>query len=143
MDIPSESNVRKALWKLFPHVSPNSVDNSTTRVLILMLIPLFDRQIYPSFGKCNLLTKPLHRILCGGIRAGISFLIAALVEMEIIRQSEASIKFHMMWQLPQYLLMTYDGLMFTDMMGVAWIVQSYHYYMAKHNNETDHRIIQN
>jgi hypothetical protein len=55
------------------------------RVLILILIPLFDRLIiiYPSFGKCNLLTKPLHRILCGGIRAGISFLIAPLVEMEI------------------------------------------------------------
>jgi POT family proton-dependent oligopeptide transporter len=83
-----------------------------TRVLILILIPLFDQLIYPSLGKCNLLKKPLHRILCGGILAGISFLIAALVEMEIIRQNEDFIKLHMMWQFPQYFLMTVAEVMF-------------------------------
>ena len=52
-------------------------------VLILILIPFFNWIVYPVFGKCNLLKKPLQRMVIGMFLAGIAFIAAALVEYGI------------------------------------------------------------
>ncbi|XP_047115520.1 solute carrier family 15 member 1 isoform X1 [Schistocerca piceifrons] len=52
-------------------------------VLILVFIPVFEAGIYPLFEKCNLLKKPLQRIGVGGVLAAISFIISAIVELQL------------------------------------------------------------
>lgn len=52
-------------------------------LLILIFIPLFQYIIYPILNKFNLLTKPLHRIVCGGLLAAIAFIVSAGISMAI------------------------------------------------------------
>ena len=51
--------------------------------LILMFIPLFDKVIYPTLTKHNLLTTPLQRIVTGGLLLASSFIISGMVELEL------------------------------------------------------------
>ena len=52
-------------------------------ILILILLPLFDRVVYPIFAKCNLLKKPLQRMCFGGILCALSFVISGILELEL------------------------------------------------------------
>lgn len=52
-------------------------------LLILIFIPLFEYIIYPLLTKCNVLTKPLHRIVCGGLLAAVAFFISAGISLAI------------------------------------------------------------
>jgi len=52
-------------------------------LLILFLIPLFDKLIYPAFAKFNLLKKPLQRMTAGGILTASSFIISGMLELEM------------------------------------------------------------
>ncbi|XP_037085394.1 solute carrier family 15 member 2-like isoform X2 [Pollicipes pollicipes] len=52
-------------------------------LLILALIPCFQTIIYPFMTKLNLLKRPLQRMGVGGMLAVISFVIAAIVEMQL------------------------------------------------------------
>ena len=52
-------------------------------ILILILLPLFDRVIYPIFAKCNFLKKPLQRMCFGGILCALSFVISGILELEL------------------------------------------------------------
>lgn len=52
-------------------------------LLILAFIPLFQTVIYPAFEKCNLLKKPLQRLVCGGVLAAVSFIISACIWLAI------------------------------------------------------------
>ncbi|CAG7715932.1 unnamed protein product [Allacma fusca] len=51
--------------------------------LVLILIPIFDRIVYPLLGKCGLFKKPLQRLTLGGVFAGIAFIISGVVELEL------------------------------------------------------------
>lgn len=51
--------------------------------LVLIFIPLFDGVIYPVFARCNLLLNPIHRMVVGGILAGLAFIVAAVVELSL------------------------------------------------------------
>jgi len=52
-------------------------------ILILILLPLFDRLVYPIFAKCNFLKKPLQRMCFGGILCALSFVISGILELEL------------------------------------------------------------
>lgn len=52
-------------------------------LLILVFIPIFQTIIYPLLAKCNLLKKPLQRLGVGGVLAAISFIISAIVELQL------------------------------------------------------------
>ncbi|XP_047116108.1 solute carrier family 15 member 1-like [Schistocerca piceifrons] len=52
-------------------------------LLILCFIPLFEIIVYPLFSKCNLLKKPLQRLGVGGVVGALSFVIAAVVELQL------------------------------------------------------------
>lgn len=58
-------------------------------VIVMVLIPLFDHVIYPTFKKCGLLT-PLQRIGSGLVLCGVSFIISAFVEINLEVSSIAS-----------------------------------------------------
>ena len=40
-------------------------------ILVLFMIPAFDRIIYPAFAKCGLLVKPLQRMCAGGFLTAV------------------------------------------------------------------------
>lgn len=54
-------------------------------LLILFLIPIFDRVVYPVFAKCGLLVKPLQRMTAGGLLTAISFIISGALELEMMK----------------------------------------------------------
>jgi len=54
-------------------------------LLILFLLPLFDRVIYPAFAKCGMLVKPLQRMTVGGILTGGAFFVSGFLELEMMK----------------------------------------------------------
>lgn len=52
-------------------------------ILVLAFIPIFDKGIYPLLAKCNILKKPLQRLVMGGVFAGLAFVISGFVEIEL------------------------------------------------------------
>ncbi|CAG7786494.1 unnamed protein product [Allacma fusca] len=52
-------------------------------LLILLLIPVFDQIIYPCLTKIGVLKKPLQRLTCGLLLAGIAFVISGLLELHL------------------------------------------------------------
>lgn len=56
-------------------------------LLILAFIPLFQTVIYPACEKCNILKKPLQRLVCGGVLAAVSFVVSACIWLAIEAKS--------------------------------------------------------
>ena len=54
-------------------------------ILVLVMIPAFDRIIYPAFAKCGLLVKPLQRMCAGGFLTATSFFISGFLELEMAK----------------------------------------------------------
>ncbi|KAI5644186.1 POT family domain-containing protein [Phthorimaea operculella] len=50
-------------------------------ICILILIPLFQKYVYPFLEKRNILKNPLHKLTLGGILAGVAFIASASVEI--------------------------------------------------------------
>jgi dipeptide/tripeptide permease len=73
--------------------------------LLMLLIPVFDRIIYPALRKCGLKLLALNRMKVGMVFASASFVSAGLVQMEIDSRGDDD-KVHVMWQLPQYFLLS-------------------------------------
>lgn len=88
-------------------------------ILILSLIPAFDRVIYPTLGDMGVSLQPLAKIFWGMALAAFSFVLAALLQffMEskgtfvnnpidagtVICESGCV---HVLWQIPQYFILT-------------------------------------
>ncbi|XP_031358665.1 solute carrier family 15 member 1-like [Photinus pyralis] len=49
--------------------------------IVLVLIPIFDRLLYPLLNRIHVLECPLHRMAVGGIIAGAAFLSAGILEL--------------------------------------------------------------
>jgi dipeptide/tripeptide permease len=73
-------------------------------ITILIVVPLFDRIIYPFFRRRGFLLKHLNRVLFGLVLTCASFCCSALLEYKIQVGAEESIS--ILWQLPQYILIT-------------------------------------
>jgi len=78
-------------------------------LLVLILIPFFNKCIYPALSYCGINLKPASRIACGFILSGLSFAYAALLEREINDNPEGTISVG--FQLPQYVLLTCGEIM--------------------------------
>ena len=52
-------------------------------LLILPLIPIFEKIVYPLLRKCGLLKTPLHKLGFAMILACASFLVAGLIELQL------------------------------------------------------------
>ncbi|KAL1517029.1 hypothetical protein ABEB36_000849 [Hypothenemus hampei] len=49
--------------------------------IVMILIPLFDKLLYPYLEKAHLLTNSLHRMTIGGLTAGLAFVGAGVLEL--------------------------------------------------------------
>lgn len=65
----------------------------------LMMIPMFERVIYPLLSKCGI-KRPLQKMTIGFILAASSFVIAAFLEIQVEKQ-----RLHILWMLPQYFVL--------------------------------------
>lgn len=88
-------------------------------LLCLFLLPLFESVIYPILSKIGV-RRPLQRITVGGILAGVSFLCASIVQFQIDSSPPHTI--NMLWQFPQYLILTIGEIMFVPT-GLAFSYQ--------------------
>ncbi|XP_015114798.1 peptide transporter family 1 [Diachasma alloeum] len=52
-------------------------------LLVIILIPLVDRCVYPLFAKIGCLNTQLKKITTGGVLASVAFVISALVELKL------------------------------------------------------------
>ncbi|XP_050300930.1 peptide transporter family 1-like [Anthonomus grandis grandis] len=51
--------------------------------MVLVMIPIFDKLLYPCCEKINVFKNPLHRMAFGGLAAGLSFFAAGLLELKL------------------------------------------------------------
>lgn len=67
---------------VFGTVKPDQVQ-ALNPILILVLIPLFDKIIYPLLDKCGILNKPLQRMVVGLYISAGAFVVAGLVQIKL------------------------------------------------------------
>ncbi|KAG5683397.1 hypothetical protein PVAND_012682 [Polypedilum vanderplanki] len=67
-------------------------------VLVLILIPLFERLVYPLMEKIGIKSM-LQRMICGNICTIIAFIVSAIVETQVQKNYIS-----MLWQLPQFFI---------------------------------------
>jgi proton-dependent oligopeptide transporter, POT family len=95
--------------------------NMVNPVQIMLLIPLFDRVIYPFLEKRSWNTSPLRRMSWGMLLTAVAFSISGLVESAIQRNEVGGLpKVNVAYQLPQItilavgeILLSVTGLEFT------------------------------
>ena len=68
----------------------------------ILLAPLFNSLLYPLFAKCNILKKPLQKMVTGGLFMALSFFISGILEHYL---NEKNADLHMLWQVPQYVVL--------------------------------------
>lgn len=74
--------------------------NVVNPLLVLILIPLFEYFIHPKILSKIGIKTALQKVTLGGVLAGVAFLISAIIESQIDDKY-----LHMVWLLPQYLVM--------------------------------------
>lgn len=95
-------------------------------ILILVMIPIFDRGVYPALGAFGFRFKPLTRMLTGMIFGAISFILAAMLQFAITSKGVFGPSpvdkdtivclhncVHVLYQVPQYILLTAGEIMFS------------------------------
>jgi len=83
-------------WSILP-----AQTHAANPILILILIPVFNKLIYPAIHRVWPLT-PLRKVGLGLFLTAVSFLVPAWIEVLIARGSQP----HILWQVPAYFLLT-------------------------------------
>lgn len=78
---------------------------SWNSLLVLLFIPLFDRVVYPGLERAGVSILPIRRMVAGMVGAALSFVLSAVVQMRI-DSCAAPPCVNILWQLPQYAVMT-------------------------------------
>lgn len=76
---------------IFGTVKPDQM-SAINSILILILIPIFEKFIYPWCEKCKCLHRPLQRMSAGMILTVISFIMAGVLQMKIEDSLEPPLK---------------------------------------------------
>jgi len=111
-----ENNVHMYGFNLHIHPDQMMVCNA---ILILTLVPIFDQFLYPGAEWAGLNLTPLRRMNIGMFMAGVAFIVTAMlqakVEQGVFDDDGQCIDncVNIMWQLPQYFLMTVGEVMFS------------------------------
>ncbi|CAB0011739.1 unnamed protein product [Nesidiocoris tenuis] len=86
-------------------------------VLCLLFIPLFEGIIYPVLAKLHIVRTPLQKLSWGGILAALSYVVAGLLQLKIENYELLTIttpnNLNLMWQIPQYIIITAAEIMFS------------------------------
>ncbi|KAF9764182.1 Solute carrier family 15 member 1 [Nosema granulosis] len=80
-------------------------------IFILLFIPLFSRVIYPFIEYIGIKLTPIKKMACGIFLASVSFIISAYIEHMIYIASLKGEQMSILWQLPQYLILTAGEIM--------------------------------
>ncbi|CAD26015.1 OLIGOPEPTIDE TRANSPORTER [Encephalitozoon cuniculi GB-M1] len=80
-------------------------------VFILLFIPLFSKMIYPLMGLAGVFSSPEEKMGFGIALASLSFFCSGYLEYRIGLPAPAGQRLSIMWQLPQYVLMTAGEIM--------------------------------
>jgi POT family proton-dependent oligopeptide transporter len=78
--------------------------NTISPLLVIILVPLFDRVIYKGLDYFNMKPSPLKRIGIGFIFTAASFICAGTLQV-FIEWYGAKDPLHVLWQFPQHLLL--------------------------------------
>lgn len=81
--------------------------NVINPILALILIPLCEYVLYPLLAIIGIKSS-LQKATLGGVLAGVSFTIAAVLEFQLDRHF-----MHMAWLMPQYIVMTLGEVLIT------------------------------
>lgn len=81
-------------------------------VLILVMIPLFDQIIYPFLEYHRYSLRAVPRMVIGMILGAIAFLFSGLLQLAIDNHAGGE-SLSMLWQVPQYVVMTAGEIMFS------------------------------
>jgi len=73
-------------------------------ILILILVPLMDRMVYPFLSRHGVRLEPLHRMAAGMLLAAASFLLLGFVQLFIDSAEPNSVS--VFSQVPQYAVIT-------------------------------------
>lgn len=80
-------------------------------LFVIILIPLFEFILHPLLAKIGL-RRPLQRMTVGMFLAATAFILAAVVQLKIeATPGEKSV--HILWQVPQYFVLTTGEIMFS------------------------------
>lgn len=88
-------------------------------VFVLLFIPLFSKIIYPAIESANLVFSPISKMACGLVLAALSFFCAACVEHRVASLAAVHEQLSILWQLPQYILLTAGEIML-NMTGLEY-----------------------
>ncbi|KAM0688626.1 hypothetical protein COBT_000122 [Conglomerata obtusa] len=83
-------------------------------ILILIFIPVFTGLIYPTLRKYGYELHYLNKMCLGMLFASMSFFVAAVLEIKLLNN------LNIMWQLPQYILLTI-GEVLLSMTGIEYV----------------------
>ncbi|XP_075230327.1 uncharacterized protein LOC142329540 [Lycorma delicatula] len=75
------SRMNGALWDGYD-VKPDQI-HIINPILILLLIPLFQKYVYPLFTKLRILRTPLQKMSFGGVIAAFAFFISGILELQL------------------------------------------------------------
>uniref|UniRef100_A0AAQ5ZYH2 Solute carrier family 15 member 1 n=1 Tax=Amphiprion ocellaris TaxID=80972 RepID=A0AAQ5ZYH2_AMPOC len=70
-------------WTLQATTMNGNFVSTVNPILILVLVPIVDSLVYPLIAKCKLNFTPLKRMTVGMLLAGLAFVAAALVQLQI------------------------------------------------------------
>ncbi|XP_066908757.1 peptide transporter family 1 isoform X2 [Halyomorpha halys] len=91
-------------------IEPDQMSTSSS-LLVLVAVPLFQKIIYPAVGKIGLCKSLLCRMSIGGFLMCVTFLIAALLQSKLeLNKSESQLS--IAWQLPQYVVLVCAEILF-------------------------------
>ncbi|WUR02222.1 solute carrier family 15 member [Vairimorpha necatrix] len=89
-------------------------------IFILCFIPLFTKYLYPTIEYFGWKLTPIKKMGCGIMLASLSFLSSAYLEHKIIEYATRKETICILWQLPQYLLLT-AGEILLNMTGLEFV----------------------
>lgn len=78
--------------------------NVINPICIVILIPLFEKWLYPALDRCGLNFGVFKRIGCGMILSIIAFLLSALVQHQVDTSEPNSV--NVFWQIPQFVIIS-------------------------------------
>lgn len=78
--------------------------------LILIFIPLYEVAFYPVLNLIGI-RRPLQKLTLGGIFGGIAFILSAIIEIQLESNPDAPMS--ILWQIPQYVVLTLGEVMFS------------------------------
>ena len=77
------------------------------------MIPLFDQIIYPFLEKRGFNLRPIPRMVVGMVLGSVAFLCSGLLQIAIDNSAASGQMQSMLWQTPQYVVMTAGEIMFS------------------------------